>query len=125
MVRFEGMPGEFSQHDFGSVSVVYGDGTSEKVHFFASRLKAGGPFLAILRDAAENAILGDSESPDNLGLGARALTTKLCGEHAKGLTIARRMLEDGLDATEVGPLLVFTDHADQVVDLGGPMRDHR
>jgi len=38
-VRFEGVPGEFSQHDFGSVKVVYGDGSSEKVHFFASRLK--------------------------------------------------------------------------------------
>ena len=39
VVRFEGMPGEFSQHDFGCVHVRYGDGTSEKVHFFASRLK--------------------------------------------------------------------------------------
>lgn len=38
-VRFEGVPGEFSQHDFGSVRVAYADGTSEKVHFFASRLK--------------------------------------------------------------------------------------
>jgi transposase len=38
-VRFEGVPGEFSQHDFGSVKVTYVDGSSEKVHFFASRLK--------------------------------------------------------------------------------------
>jgi len=38
-VRFEGVPGEFSQHDFGSVNVTYADGTSEKIHFFASRLK--------------------------------------------------------------------------------------
>lgn len=38
-VRFEGVPGEFSQHDFGSVSVTYADGACEKVHFFASRLK--------------------------------------------------------------------------------------
>jgi transposase len=38
-VRFEGVPGEFSQHDFGSVKVVYADGSTEKVHFFASRLK--------------------------------------------------------------------------------------
>jgi transposase len=38
-VRFEGVPGEFSQHDFGSVSVTYADGAREKVHFFASRLK--------------------------------------------------------------------------------------
>jgi len=39
MVRFEGLPGEFSQHDFGSVKVTYLDGTTERVHFFVSRLK--------------------------------------------------------------------------------------
>jgi transposase len=38
-VRFEGVPGEFSQHDFGSVNVTYADGSGEKIHFFASRLK--------------------------------------------------------------------------------------
>jgi len=38
-VRFEGVPGEFSQHDFGSVKVIYADGSSERIHFFASRLK--------------------------------------------------------------------------------------
>jgi transposase len=39
LVRFEGLPGEFSQHDFGEVWVTYQDGHEEKVHFFASRLK--------------------------------------------------------------------------------------
>jgi transposase len=39
LVRFEGLPGEFSQHDFGEVWVTYQDGTKTKVHFFASRLK--------------------------------------------------------------------------------------
>jgi transposase len=39
MVRFEGLPGEFSQHDFGQVVVRYADGTKERLHFFASRLK--------------------------------------------------------------------------------------
>src|SRR5262245_26478162 len=39
LVRFEGLPGEFSQHDFGEVCVAYQDGTEEKIHFFASRLK--------------------------------------------------------------------------------------
>jgi transposase len=38
-VRFEGVAGEFSQHDFGSVNVTYADGSGEKIHFFASRLK--------------------------------------------------------------------------------------
>ncbi len=38
-VRFEGVPGEFSQHDFGSVTVSYADASRERIHFFASRLK--------------------------------------------------------------------------------------
>jgi transposase len=39
VVRFEGLPGEFSQHDFGHVDVRYIDGRVRRVHFFASRLK--------------------------------------------------------------------------------------
>jgi len=42
LVRFEGLPGEFSQHDFGEVDVEFGNGTNgtaRRVHFFASRLK--------------------------------------------------------------------------------------
>ncbi len=39
LVRFEGLAGEFSQHDFGSVRVRYDDGRREVLHFYASRLK--------------------------------------------------------------------------------------
>jgi transposase len=39
LVRFEGVPGEFSQHDFGQVDVRYPSRVIERVHFFASRLK--------------------------------------------------------------------------------------
>ena len=39
VVRFEGLPGEFTQHDFGQVDVRYLDGTKKRIHFFASRLK--------------------------------------------------------------------------------------
>src|SRR5689334_23055631 len=39
IVRFEGLAGEFSQHDFGHVDVRYLDDRLERVHFFASRLK--------------------------------------------------------------------------------------
>ena len=39
VVRFEGLPGEFSQHDFGEVDVRFDDGTSRRVHFFATRMK--------------------------------------------------------------------------------------
>lgn len=38
-MRFEGLPGEFSQHDFGQVDVRFMSGTIRRVHFFASRLK--------------------------------------------------------------------------------------
>ncbi len=39
MTRFEGLPGEFSQHDFGEVDVRFLDGTRKRIHFFASRMK--------------------------------------------------------------------------------------
>jgi transposase len=39
VVRFEGVAGEFAQHDFGSVTVTYTDGKREKLHFYAGRLK--------------------------------------------------------------------------------------
>ncbi len=39
LVRFEGLPGEFSQHDFGQVQVNFLSGSCQQIHFFASRLK--------------------------------------------------------------------------------------
>jgi transposase len=39
MVRFEGVPGEFSQHDFGKVEVRFRNSERHRIHFFASRLK--------------------------------------------------------------------------------------
>ena len=39
LVRFEGLPGEFAQFDFGEVNVTYRDGTTEKITFFAGCLK--------------------------------------------------------------------------------------
>lgn len=39
VVRFEGVAGEFAQHDFGYFTVRYLDGTSEKLAFYAGRLK--------------------------------------------------------------------------------------
>lgn len=37
--RFEGLAGEFTQHDFGTVVVRFVDGSTNRVKFFASRLK--------------------------------------------------------------------------------------
>lgn len=39
LVRFEGLAGEFSQHDFGEIDVRFLDGSKKRIHFFASRLK--------------------------------------------------------------------------------------
>jgi transposase len=39
LVRFAGLAGEFSQHDFGQVKVQFLDGACRQIHFFASRLK--------------------------------------------------------------------------------------
>ncbi len=39
VTRFEGLAGEFSQHDFGEVDILFLDGARKRVHFFASRLK--------------------------------------------------------------------------------------
>jgi transposase len=39
LVRFEGLAGEFSQHDFGQVDVRFLGGGWTRIHFFASRLK--------------------------------------------------------------------------------------
>ena len=39
VARFEGLPGEFSQHDFGEVWVRYRDGSRERLKFFVSVLK--------------------------------------------------------------------------------------
>lgn len=38
LVRFEGLPGEFSQHDFGEVEIEFLDGSSHRIHFFASEI---------------------------------------------------------------------------------------
>jgi hypothetical protein len=32
LVRFEGLPGEFSQHDFGQIEVEFVDGSSRRIH---------------------------------------------------------------------------------------------
>jgi transposase len=39
LVRFEGVAGEFAQHDFGTLTVSYTDGATEKLTFYAGRLK--------------------------------------------------------------------------------------
>jgi len=89
----------------------------------ARSVEAVDPFLKILRNATKDTVLRDPEGTDDLCLGTRALATQLRGEHAKGLTIVLRVLKDGLDAAEVGPLTLLAEHADQVTELGSPRRN--
>jgi hypothetical protein len=46
LVRFEGVAGEFSQHDFGQTEERCTTGAQERTRFFASRLK-GNRFVAV------------------------------------------------------------------------------
>lgn len=39
IVRFEGVPGEYGQFDFGEVEVTFVDGRKSRIQFFAARLK--------------------------------------------------------------------------------------
>ena len=41
VVRFEGVAGEFSQHDFGQVHLHYANGRHERIRFFASKQPCG------------------------------------------------------------------------------------
>ncbi|MBM4119084.1 IS21 family transposase [bacterium] len=38
-MRFEGLPGEFSQHDFGEIRITFANDEQKVIRFFASRLK--------------------------------------------------------------------------------------
>jgi transposase len=60
VVRFEGVAGEFAQHDFGELTVTYTDGTREKLRFYAGRLKYSRALHVCLLDAesAEGLIRG-------------------------------------------------------------------
>lgn len=58
LVRFEGVAGEFSQHDFGMVSVRFTTGVIERVRFFASRLKwSRFVHVSVVADEREEALV--------------------------------------------------------------------
>jgi transposase len=60
IVRFEGVAGEFAQHDFGTLTVAYTDGSREKLTFYAGRLKYSRAMHVCLvpADSAEGLIRG-------------------------------------------------------------------
>jgi len=69
VVRFEGVAGEFAQHDFGELTITYTDGTREKLCFYAGRLKYSRALHVCLLDAesAEGLIRGMESFAGALG----------------------------------------------------------
>jgi hypothetical protein len=69
LIRFEGLPGEFSQHDFGEVDVTFLDGSSRRIHFFASRLKYSRFIrVSVVKDqAVESLVRNMAEHLDSWG----------------------------------------------------------
>jgi len=58
LVRFEGLAGEFSQHDFGKVEIEFVDGSNRRIHFFASRLKYSRCMcVSLVRDEAVESLV--------------------------------------------------------------------
>ena len=59
MVRFEGLCGEFSQNDFGSIHVEYLDRSKEVLHFYAARLKwSRWVYVQLVQNEQEEALVG-------------------------------------------------------------------
>jgi transposase len=88
LVRFEGLPGEFAQHDFGTLTVPYTDGTTEKLTFYAGRLKYS---------RALHVCLVDNEGTEAFLRGMEALATAMGGlplinviDNAKTAVIGRK-----------------------------------
>jgi transposase len=88
LVRFEGLPGEFAQHDFGTLTVSYTDGSTEKLTFYAGRLKYS---------RALHVCLVDNEGTEAFLRGMEAFATAMGGlplinviDNAKTAVIGRQ-----------------------------------
>ena len=91
----------------------------------ARSVEALDTFSAIFLRTAQDAHLRHTEGVNDLSLGTRALTTQLRGKHAKRWSIVVGMPKHRLDPAEVGPLLVFANDADELVNLGRTGRNQR
>jgi len=69
VVSFEGVAGEFAQHDFGEVNVTYEAGDREKIHFYAGRLKFSRDMhvVTVPDQSIENVIRGMLSFADKVG----------------------------------------------------------
>jgi transposase len=101
-MRFEGLPGEFSQHDFGQVKVCFIDGSSRVVHFFASRLKWSRWVGVTLVDSevVETLVRGLARHFELFG------GVPLCAVFDRPKTVALHWGEDGV-VTEWNPTFAY------------------
>jgi Integrase core domain len=101
-MRFEGLPGEFSQHDFGQVKVRYIDGSCRIVHFFASRLKWSRWVEVTLVDneVVETLVRKVAEHFSRFG------GVPLCAVFDRPKTVALSWREDG-EVTEWNPTFAY------------------
>ena len=101
-MRFEGLPGEFSQHDFGQVKVRFMDGSSRIVHFFASRLKWSRWVEVSLVDNEVVETLVRNLASHFEGFGG----VPLCAVFDRPKTVALRWGDDGV-VTEWNPIFAY------------------
>jgi hypothetical protein len=102
-------------HDFGGEH-----GRSPATAWLIERF---GALLAELLHTAFDAIGGNAEGANDLGLSAGALTDQLGGKHTKRQLILFVMAKDGAYAQEVRPLPLLADDAERIIDRGSTMGD--
>ena len=101
-MRFEGLPGEFSQHDFGQVDVGFADGSVGRIHFFASRLKWSrwAEVTIVPNQTAETLIRTLADHFVALG------GVPLCAVFDRPKTVALQWKKNG-DVTEWNPIFAY------------------
>ena len=80
---------------------------------------------AILVDAPNDAVLGDTEGPYDIDLAARALADQLGRKHPKRAMVTLGVLKHGLSGAEVCPLAILAHDAAQVADARSTLGDER
>ena len=102
LIRFEGLPGEFSQHDFGEVDVAFLDGSTRRIHFFASRLKYSRfIFVSVVKDqTVESLVRNLAEHLDRWG-GAPLMCV-----FDRPKTVALKWQKNG-EVTEWNPIFAY------------------
>ena len=92
LALFEGLPGEFCQHDFGHVDVVFVDGRRLRIHFFASRLKWSRCAAVTIVDNERVETIIRTQLKHYVGFGGRPLF----GVWDRPATIAHEWTSDGV-----------------------------